>query len=101
MIDALFGFFALNWVPWVLAALLILGAWLTWMQFRRRLEAVMRGLEDALSVVREAPSPSAFRDRFVTIDEKLSANRVIGEGWRAFAQTLVPLPGQDDAMGAT
>ena len=101
MIDAVFGFFALPWVPWGLSGLLILGAWLIWLEFRRRLQPVVDGLDDALRVVRETASPSAFRDRFPTIDAQLAANPVIGESWRAFAQTLVPVPGQDDAMGAT
>lgn len=101
MIEAVFGFFALPWVPWGLSGLLILGAWLIWLQFRRRLQVVADGLDDALRVVRETAGPSAFRDHFPTIDAQLAANPVIGESWRAFAQTLVPVPGQDDAMGAT
>jgi hypothetical protein len=101
MIDVLFGFFALSWVPWTRSALLVGGALGIWLDFRRRLRPVLQGLDDALRVVEEAASASALHDRFSSINQRLAANPVIGEAWRAFVQTLVPVPGQDGVLGAT
>jgi hypothetical protein len=101
MIDLVFGFFALPWVPWTLSGLLIAGALAIWVDFRRRLQPVLEGLEDALRVIEEAPSASALHDRFSSINQRLASNPVIGEAWRAFVGTLVPVPGQDGVLGAT
>ena len=101
MIETVFGFFALAWVPWALSAVLVLGAVAVWLQFRLRLRPIDEGLDAALAVVREASNPITFRDRFPTIDQRLAANPIIGDAWRAFAQTLVSVPGQDGALGAT
>ena len=101
MIDLAFGFFALSWVPWTLSGLLIAGALAIWLDFRRRLRPVLDGLEDALRVIEEAPSASALHDRFSSINQRLASNPVIGEAWRAFVGTLVPVPGQDGVLGAT
>jgi hypothetical protein len=101
MIDLAFGFFALSWVPWTLSGLLIAGALTIWLDFRRRLRPVLDGLEDALRVIEEAPSASALHDRFSSINQRLASNPVIGEAWRAFVGTLVPVPGQDGVLGAT
>jgi hypothetical protein len=101
MIDAVFSFFALSWVPWTLSALLIAGAVGIWLDLRRRLEPVLLGLDDALRVVEEAGSAASFTDRFPSINQRLAANPVIGDSWRAFVKTLVPVPGQDDVLGTT
>ena len=101
MIDAVFSFFALSWVPWALSALLIAGAVGIWLDLRRRLEPVLLGLDDALQVVEEAGSAASFTDRFPSINQRLAANSVIGDSWRAFVKTLVPVPGQDDVLGTT
>lgn len=101
MIDLVFGFFALSWVPWTLSGLLIAGALAIWLDFRRRLRPVLDGLEEALRVIEEAPSASALHDRFSSINQRLASNPVIGEAWRAFVGTLVPVPGQDGVLGAT
>ena len=101
MIEAFFGFFALSWVPWALSALLVLGALTVWLHFRLRLRPVIEGLDAALAVIESAPGPSAFRDRFPSLNEALAANPIIGDSWRAFAQTLVPVPRPDGALGAT
>jgi hypothetical protein len=101
MIDLVFGFFALSWVPWTLSGLLIAGALAIWLDFRRRLRPVLAGLEEALRVIEEAPSASALHDRFSSIDQRLASNPVLGEAWRAFVGTLVPVPGQDGVLGAT
>jgi hypothetical protein len=101
MIDLVFGFFALSWVPWTLSGLLIAGALAIWLDFRRRLRPVLDGLEEALRVVEEASGASALHDRFSNINERLASNPVIGQAWRAFVRTLVPVPGQDGVLGAT
>ena len=101
MIDLVFGIFALSWVPWTLSGLLIAGALAIWLDFRRRLRPVLEGLEEALRVVEEAPSAGSLHDRFSSIDQRLEANPVIGQAWRAFVRTLVPVPGQDGVLGAT
>jgi hypothetical protein len=101
MIETVFAFFALSWVPWGLSAVLVLGAFAIWLQFRRRLEPVLAGLEEASAIIEDAATPAAFRDRFPTIDDALAANPIIGEAWRSFARTLVPVPGQDKVLGAT
>jgi hypothetical protein len=101
MIDTVFAFFALAWVPWALSAALVLGALALWLRFRLRLRPINEGLDAALAVIREASAPIAFRDRFPSLDQQLAANPIIGDAWRAFAQTLVSVPGQEGALGAT
>ena len=101
MIDLAFGFFALSWVPWTLSALLIAGALAIWLDFRRRLRPVLEGLEEALGVVEEAAGANALHDRFASINQRLASNPVIGEAWRAFVRTLVPVPGQEGVLGTT
>jgi hypothetical protein len=101
MIETIFAFFALAWVPWGLSAVLVVGALLIWLDFRRRLRPVLAGLDEALAIIEEAATPAAFRDRFPSINEALAGNAIIGEAWRSFAQTLVPVPGQDKVLGAT
>jgi len=101
MIDLVFGVFALSWVPWALSGLLIVGALGIWLDFRRRLRPVFQGLDVALRVVDEAASASALHVRFSSINQRLASNPVIGEAWRAFVTTLVPVPGQDGVLGAT
>jgi hypothetical protein len=101
MIETIFAFFALSWVPWGLSAVLVVGALLIWLDFRRRLRPVLAGLDEALAIIEEAATPAAFRDRFPSINEALAGNAIIGEAWRSFAQTLVPVPGQDKVLGAT
>ena len=101
MVEALFGVFALAWVPWALSALLVLGALAIWLHFRLRLRPVIESLDAALAAIETTSSPSTFRDRFASLDQTLAANPIIGDSWRAFAHTLVPVPGQDGALGAT
>ena len=101
MIETVFAFFALAWVAWALSAVLVIGAVVIWSHLRRRLQPVLAGLEGALAIVEDAPTPAAFRDRFPSVNEALAANPIIGEAWRSFAQTLVPVPGRDKLLGAT
>ena len=75
MIETIFAFFALSWVPWGLSAVLVVGALLIWLDFRRRLRPVLAGLDEALAIVEEAATPAAFRDRFPSINEALARQR--------------------------
>ena len=61
MIETVFAFFAHSGVPWGLSGLLVLGALAIWYHFRRRLQPVIVGLEEALAVIEHAPTPTAFR----------------------------------------
>jgi hypothetical protein len=101
MIEFVFTVLARSWVPWALSGLLVLGAVVLWLDFRRRLELVVGGLEEALAIIEDAASPAAFRDRFPSISEALARSAIIGEAWRSFAQTLVPVPDRDRVLGAT
>ena len=101
MIESLFGLFAEPWVPWALSVLLVAAAVGLWVAFRRKLARVSRALDRAIEVIEQVDGPAAFRDRFASIDAELGANPVIGDRWRAYAQSLVAVPGRDDALGAT
>jgi hypothetical protein len=75
---------------------------LLWLDFRlRRVEPVLRGLDDAIAAVEESEGPGAFRRRFGAAFQRLAENPVIGEVWRAYAPTIAPAPGQEDALGYT
>lgn len=101
MNEFVFYVLALSRVPWALSGLLILGAVVLWMHFRRRLQSVVRGLEQALAIIEDVAGPTAFRDRFPSINDALARSAIIGEAWRSFAQTLVPVPNRDGVLGAT
>jgi hypothetical protein len=102
VIDSLFTYLAQAWVPWALSALILVAAVLIWLDFRwRRLEPLLRGLDEAIAIVEESEGQASFRQRFPQIFQRLAANPVVGETWRAFAPTLAPAPNNDDAMGYT
>ena len=101
-IDSLFTHLAQPWVPWALSLLILVAALAIWLDFRwRRLEPLLRGLDDAIAVVEETEGQASFRQRFPQVFQRLAANPVVGETWRAFAPTLAPAPNNDDAMGYT
>lgn len=101
-VDAAFAFLALPWVPWALSSLIVLAAVAIWLDFRwRRLEPLLQGLDDAISAVEETEGQASFRARFPQVFQRLADNPVVGDTWRAFAPTLAPAPGNDDAMGYT
>ena len=89
-------------MPWTLSALIAGTALALWLDFRlRRVEPVLRGLDDAIAAVEEAEGPGAFRRRFGSVFQRLAENPVLGEVWRAYAPTIAPAPGQEDALGYT
>jgi hypothetical protein len=90
MIETVFAFFALAWVPWALSAVLVIGAVVIWSHLRRRLQPVLAGLEAAFAIVEDAPTPAAFRDRFPSVNEALAANPIIGEALAELRPDLGP-----------
>src|SRR4051794_28307086 len=98
--DAFFQLLARPWMPWTLSALIAGTALALWLDFRlRRVEPVLRGLDDAIAAVEEAEGPGAFRRRFGSVFQRLAETPVLGEVWRAYAPTIAPAPGQEDALG--
>ncbi|MFO1068054.1 MAG: hypothetical protein U1E14_05970 [Geminicoccaceae bacterium] len=102
MIDAIFVQLAQPWVPWALCGLIVLFALALWLDFRWfRLRPFLAGLDDAIDAIEETEGQASFRQRFQAVYRRLAENRVVGEAWRAYAPTLSPAPGNDDAIGYT
>ncbi|HEX6010227.1 MAG TPA: hypothetical protein VFY87_00190 [Geminicoccaceae bacterium] len=100
MSELIFGWLARPWVPWALAGLIVASAVAIWLDFRyRRIAPVMAGLRRAIALVEESEGPSGFKRRFQTIYKGLADNPVVGEVWRAYASTIAPAPGLEDALG--
>ncbi len=98
-ITALFALLASPLLPWALSAVIALVALLVWQRFRAGLRPVLRALDRAIATIEETEGPAAFRQRFTGIFEALAENPVLGEAWRAYAGTLRPVPGNEDAIG--
>src|SRR4051812_50158791 len=89
-------------MPWTLSALIAGTALALWLDFRlRRVEPVLRGLDDAIAAVEEAEGPGAFRRRFGSVFQRLAENPVLGEVWRAQAPPPPPPPPPGEAPGDT
>src|SRR4051794_41407814 len=89
-------------MPWTLSALIAGTALALWLDFRlRRVEPVLRGLDDAIAAVEEAEGPGAFRRRFGSVFQRLAENPVLGEVWRGHAPPLPPPPRPEGAPGYT
>jgi hypothetical protein len=102
LIDAIFVQLAQPWVPWALCGLIVLFALALWLDFRwLRLRPFLAGLDDAIEAIEETEGQASFRQRFQTVYRRLAENPVVGEAWRAYAPTLSPAPGSDDAIGYT
>ncbi len=98
-ITALFALLASPVLPWALSAVIVLVALLVWQRFRAGLRPVLRALDRAIATIEETEGPAAFRQRFTGIFKALAENPVLGEAWRAYAGTLRPAPGNEDAIG--
>ncbi len=96
---ALFAVLASPVLPWALSAVIALVALLVWQRFRAGLRPVLRALDQAIATVEETEGPAAFRQRFTGIFKALAENPVLGEAWRAYAATLRPAPGNEEAIG--
>jgi hypothetical protein len=98
--DIVFGLLAQTWVPWALSGLIVAAAVATWLDFRfRRIAPVLAGLDQAIGLVEASEGPSGFKRRFQAVYKGLAENAVVGEVWRAYASTIAPAPGVDDALG--
>jgi hypothetical protein len=98
--NVVFGLLAQTWVPWTLSGLIVTAAVATWLDFRfRRIEPVLAGLDQAIGLIEAGEGPSGFKRRFQAIYKGLAENPVVGEVWRAYASTIAPAPGADDALG--
>ncbi len=95
----LFAALASPILPWALSALIALVALLVWQRFRAGLRPVLQALDRAIATIEETEGPAAFRQRFTSIFKALAENPVLGEAWRAYAGTLRPAPGSEDAIG--
>ncbi len=101
MIDIAFGLLASPWLPWALSALIVAAAAAIWLDFRRRLEPVLLGLDEAIRIVESCEGQASFRQRFPSLFKRLADNAVVGEVWRAYAPTLAPAANSEDAVGYT
>ena len=96
---ALFALLASPILPWALSAVIVLVALLVWQRFLAGLRPVLRALDRAIATIEETEGPAAFRQRFTSIFKALAENPVLGEAWRAYAGTLRPAPGAEEAIG--
>jgi hypothetical protein len=100
VIDEIFALFAVPWLPWLMAVgIVVLGLFL-WQRFTARLEPLRRALRRAIELVEHGEGVASFKQRFPAIFEGLAQDPVLGGPWRAYAQTLTPVPGNEQALGA-
>ena len=99
-VDRLFAVLAIPWLPWVLALGIIVLALILWQRFIARLQPLRRALRRAIELVEHGEGATSFKQRFPAIFEGLAQDPVLGRPWRAYAQTLTPVPGNEQALGA-
>jgi hypothetical protein len=99
-IDRVFAVLALPWLPWVLALGIVVLALLLWQSLVARIRPLRRALRRAIELVEHGEGAASFKQRFPAIFEGLSQDPVLGRPWRAYAQTLTPVPGNEQALGA-
>jgi hypothetical protein len=99
-VDRIFAVFAIPWLPWLLALGIILLALLLWQRFTARLAPLRRSLARAIELVDRGDGQAAFKQRFPAVFEGLAQDPVLGRSWRAYAATLTPVPGNEQALGA-
>ncbi len=99
MIEALFVFLAHPAVPWLLSGAIVAGALGLWLRFVSRLEPLEQALGRALALVEEAEGKAGFRQRLATLSRELARDPLLGPSWAAFAATLRPAPGGEEAIG--
>lgn len=100
MTEAFFGALAHPFMPWLLSLLIVVAASSAWLTFRfGRIAPVLDGLDRAIKLIEESEGASGFRRRFQAIYKGMAENPIVGEVWRAYASTIAPAPGSDDALG--
>jgi hypothetical protein len=100
VVDRVFAVFAIPWLPWLLALGIIFLALLLWQRFSARLAPLRRSLARAIDLVDRGDGQAAFKQRFPAVFEGLAQDPVLGRPWRAYAATLTPVPGNEQALGA-
>lgn len=99
-VDPVFAVLAIPWLPWLLALGIMLLALLLWQRFTARLAPLRRSLARAIDLVDRGDGQAAFKQRFPAVFEGLAQDPVLGRPWRAYAATLTPVPGNEQALGA-
>jgi len=100
LVDQLFAVLALPWLPWLLAAGIIVLALVLWQRFLARLRPLRRALQRAIELVDRGEGTASFKQRFPAIFEGLAQDPVLGRPWRGYAGSFTPVPGNDQALGA-
>ncbi|MEZ5865076.1 MAG: hypothetical protein R3D25_13800 [Geminicoccaceae bacterium] len=100
VVDGVFAVLALPWLPWVLAAGIMLLAFVLWQGFLLRLAPLRRALARAIELLDRGEGAVAFRQRFPSVFEALAQDPVLGEAWRSYASTLTPVPGNEQTLGS-
>lgn len=99
-LDGIFSVLALPWLPWLLAAGIVLLAVVLWQGFRLRLLPLRRALARGIELLDRGEGAVAFRQRFPSVFEGLAQDPVLGEAWRSYAATLTPVPGNEQTFGS-
>jgi hypothetical protein len=100
VVDSLFAVLALPWLPWLLATLIVLLAFVLWQGFVLRLAPLRRALARASELLDRGEGTVAFRQRFPSVFEAIAQDPVLGEAWRSYASTLTPAPGNEQTLGS-
>ena len=100
LVDQLFAVLAVPWLPWLLACGILLLAQILWWRFTARLTPLRRALARAIELVDQGEGTASFKQRFPAIFEGLAQDPVLGRAWRAYAATVTPVPGNEQALGA-
>ncbi len=100
LVDQLFAALAVPWLPWLLALGILLLAQILWWRFTARLAPLRRALARAIELVDQGEGTASFKQRFPAIFEGLAQDPVLGRAWRAYAATVTPVPGNEQALGA-
>jgi hypothetical protein len=100
VVDQLFAALAVPWLPWLLALAILLLAQILWWRFTARLAPLRRALARAIELVDQGEGTASFKQRFPAIFEGLAQDPVLGRAWRAYAATVTPVPGNEQALGA-
>jgi len=99
VIEALFALLAHPVLPWVLSGAIVAAAFGLWLRFVHRLAPLEQALRRAVALVEEAQGKTGFRQRLAALSRELARDPLLGPSWSAFAATLRPAPGGEEAIG--
>jgi hypothetical protein len=99
LLEAFFGLFEIDWVPWTLAGAIVVLAVVIWIDIRaRKLTPLLRSVLLASERVKTTKSLEEFRAHFEILREDFEADRFLRDAWREFDETLIiPEPDAPDA----